>query len=152
MAWAGIGQHTDLVNPCQYLSFVGAIAGGGSGVLPHVVERVTAGGSTYVAQPQSAGRVLSLSTAQKLKEMMKSCVEIKYGAENFPDVTVCAKSGTAEKDGDLESDALFTGFIDDPNYPLAFIVVVQEGGYGSSTCTPIISQVLRVCMEVLDES
>lgn len=152
LAWAGIGQHTDLVNPCQYLSFVGAIAGGGSGVLPHVVERVTAGGSTYVAQPQSAGRVLSLSTAQKLKEMMKSCVEIKYGAENFPDVTVCAKSGTAEKDGDLESDALFTGFIDDPDYPLAFIVVVQEGGYGSSTCTPIISQVLRVCMEVLDES
>ena len=153
LAWAGIGQHTDLVNPCQYLSFVGAIANGGSGVLPHVVEQINAGGSvTYTAQPQTAGRILSLTTAQKLKEMMQSCVEIKYGAENFPDVSVCAKSGTAEKDGDAVSDALFTGFVDDPRYPLAFIVVVQEGGYGSYTCVPIVSRVLEVCMEVLDES
>ena len=152
LAWAGIGQHTDLINPCQYLSFVGAIANGGAGVLPYVVERVTAGEVSYTAEPQTADRILSLSTAQKLKEMMQRCVEVKYGAENFPDVTVCAKSGTAEKDGEAASDALFTGFIDDPRYPLAFIVVVQEGGYGSSTCTPIISRVLQICMEVLDES
>ena len=153
LAWAGIGQHTDLVNPCQYLSFVGAIANGGSGVLPYVVQQITADGSvTYAAQPQTTGRIISLATAQKLTEMMNSCVEVKYGSENFPNVTVCAKSGTAEKDGEAESDALFTGFIDDPRYPLAFIVVVQEGGYGSYTCTPIISQVLRICMDVLDES
>ena len=81
---------------------------------------------------------------------MGECVTIKYGAENFPDVTVCAKSGTAEKDGDAASNAMFTGFVDDPDYPLAFIVVVQDGGYGSRTCVPIISQVLTVCMEVLD--
>ena len=153
LAWAGIGQHTDLINPCQYLSFVGAIANGGSGVLPHVVQGITAGGRvTYTAEPQTGDRILSLSTAQKLKEMMQSCVEVKYGAENFPDVTVCAKSGTAEKDGDAESDALFAGFVDDPEYPLAFIVVVQEGGYGSYTCAPVVNQVLLACMEVLDES
>ena len=153
LAWAGIGQHTDLVNPCQYLSFVGAIANGGSGVLPYAVEKITVGGSVnYTAETMTANRIFSLSTAQKLKEMMQRCVEVKYGAENFPDVTVCAKSGTAEKDGDTTSDALFTGFIDDPRYPLAFIVVVQEGGYGSYTGIPIITPVLEVCMEVLDES
>ena len=95
-------------------------------------------------------RLMSVSTAQKLKEMMRGCVEIKYGVENFPDITVCAKSGTAEMDGEIASNALFTGFVDDPEYPLAFIVVVQEGGYGSNTCIPIIDQVLTVCMEVLD--
>lgn len=151
LSWSGIGQHTDLINPCQYLTFVGAIAGGGSGAVPHVVETVTVGGQqTYSAQTETTGRLLSVSTAQKLKEMMRCCVEIKYGTENFPDVVVCAKSGTAEKDGDAASNALFTGFVDDKDYPLAFIVVVQEGGYGSHTCVPIISQVLSVCLEVLD--
>lgn len=151
LSWAGIGQHTDLVNPCQYLSFVGAIAGGGSGALPHVVERISVGGQqTYAAQTETTGRLVSVTTAQKLKEMMRLCVEVKYGTEHFPDVTVCAKSGTAEKDGDAASNAMFTGFVDDPEYPLAFIVVVQEGGYGSETCIPIVSRVLSVCMEVLD--
>lgn len=151
LAWAGIGQHTDLVNPCQYLTFVGAIANGGSGALPHVVREITVGGqTTYTARTETTGRFISVSTAHTLKEMMRGCVEIKYGAENFPDVTVCAKSGTAEKDGDAASNALFTGFVDDPDYPLAFIVIVQEGGYGSHTCIPIISQVLSACMEVLD--
>lgn len=151
LAWSGIGQHTDLVNPCQYLSFVGAIAGGGTGVLPHVVQEITVGGSrTYQATAETTGRIMSVSTAEKLKEMMGLCVEVKYGAYQFPDVTVCAKSGTAEKDGDATSNALFTGFVDDPDYPLAFIAVVQEGGYGTDACIPILNRVLTVCMEVLD--
>jgi len=151
LAWSGIGQHTDLVNPCQYLTFVGAIAGGGSGALPHVVQKISVGGQqTYAAETETTGRLISVGTAQILREMMGACVEIKYGAENFPDVTVCAKSGTAEKDGDAASNALFTGFVDDPKYPLAFIVVVQDGGYGSHTCIPIVSAVLTECMEVLD--
>lgn len=151
LAWCGIGQHTDLVNPCQYLSFVGAIAGGGSGVLPHVVQEIAVGGSrTYESEAETAGRLMSVSTAEKLKEMMGLCVQVKYGAENFPDVTVCGKSGTAEKDGDETSNALFTGFVDDPDYPLAFIAVVQEGGYGTDACIPILNRVLTVCMEVLD--
>lgn len=151
LAWCGIGQHTDLVNPCQYLSFVGAIAGGGTGVLPHVVQEIAVGGSrTYESEAETAGRLMSVSAAEKLKEMMGLCVQVKYGAENFPDVTVCGKSGTAEKDGDETSNALFTGFVDDPDYPLAFIAVVQEGGYGTDACIPILNRVLTVCMEVLD--
>lgn len=151
LAWSGIGQHTDLVNPCQYLTFVGAIASGGNGAVPHVVREINVGGrQTYAADPETTGRLVSVSTAQTLKEMMRGCVEIKYGVENFPDVTVCAKSGTAEKDGEEASNAMFAGFVDDPDYPLAFIVVVQEGGYGSRTCIPIVNEVLTVCMEVLD--
>lgn len=151
LCWSGIGQHTDLVNPCQYLTFVGAIANGGSGALPYVVEEVSvAGQKTYTAETEMTGRLFSTGTAQTLKEMMRGCVELKYGVDQFPDVTVCAKSGTAEMDGDVESNAMFTGFVDDPDYPLAFIVVVQEGGYGSTTCIPIVNQVLTACMEVLD--
>ena len=28
-AWSCIGQHTDLINPARYMTFMGAIAGGG---------------------------------------------------------------------------------------------------------------------------
>jgi len=37
----------------------------------------------------------------------------------------------------------------DEEYPLAFIVVVENGGYGSGTCVPILSKVLAACKEVL---
>ena len=35
-------------------------------------------------------------------------------------------------------------------YPLAFMVVVENGGYGSHTCVPVISKVLGVAKSVLD--
>lgn len=151
LCWSGIGQHTDLINPCQYMTFMGAIANGGTVVEPHVVRQITVGGSvTYTAERVTGDRIMSRSTAETLQQYMRNNVEVKYGAENFPDILVCAKSGTAEADGDTVSNAMFAGFVMDDDYPLAFIVAVQEGGYGRSTCVPIISKVLEVCMEVLD--
>lgn len=151
LCWAGIGQHTDLVNPCQFMTFIGAIANGGTGANPYVVRQVTVGASVnYEADTVMMDRIMSRSTAEALQEMMRGNVDNKYGAEHFPGLTVCAKSGTAEKDGDAEANALFAGFVMEERYPLAFIVVVEDGGYGANTCVPIISQVLAACKEVLD--
>lgn len=150
LCWSAIGQHRDLINPCSYLRFVSAVAAGGSGVRPYVVEEVSVGSnSTYRARVDSDPRIISYKTAQTLKEMMRNNVVVKYGAHHFPDLTVCAKSGTAET-GTGKSNALFTGFVDSERYPLAFIVVIEEGGYGSSACVPVISEVLSACVEVMD--
>ena len=65
-------------------------------------------------------------------------------------MTVCAKSGTGEVGEEKKPNATFAGFVADEEYPLAFIVVVEGGGYGSSTCVPILSKVLSVCKRVLD--
>ena len=46
---------------------------------------------------------------------------------------------------------MFTGFVENEEYPLAFIVVVENGGYGASTCLPVLSKVLAACKTVLDE-
>ena len=35
LAWAGIGQYTDQINPCQYMTYMGAIANGGSAAEPY---------------------------------------------------------------------------------------------------------------------
>ena len=77
---------------------------------------------------------------------MQNNVEVKYGTENFPGLTVCAKSGTGEVGGGKKPNAMFTGFLIDEEYPLAFIVTIEEGGYGTQTCVPVISRILDACV------
>ncbi len=151
VAWSGIGQYTDLINPCRFMTFVGAIAAGGGGVTPHLVEKVTSDGITsYQAKTHKEQRLMSASTAEKLQEMMAFNVTDKYGSENFPGLTVCAKTGTAEVGGGKKPNAMLAGFVMDEEYPLAFIVAVEDGGYGREICVPILSKVLASCKAVLD--
>lgn len=151
VAWSAIGQHKDLVNPCRFMTLMGAIANGGSGYEPYLVSDITVGSkNTYSAEAVSTGRIMSSDTAQTLTEMMHNNVQVKYGTENFPGLTVCAKSGTAEVGGEKKPNAMFAGFVADEAYPLAFIVAVEEGGYGRQVCVPILSRVLAQCKAVMD--
>lgn len=144
LAWSGIGQHKDLVNPCGFLAFLGAIAGDGTAVEPYCVAQVSSGDKvTYSAEKKTGDPILSRQTAQILREYMGLNVTEKYGAEHFSDFTVCAKSGTAEVGGGKEPNAMFAGFLADSQYPLAFVVTVEEGGYGAQTCIPILAKVLE---------
>ena len=81
---------------------------------------------------------------------MRNNVQSVYGDWNFNGLSVCAKSGTSQLGGEQNPNAMFAGFVDSDEYPLAFIVVVENGGYGSHTCVPIISKVLNACKTVLD--
>lgn len=148
IAWSAIGQHKDQINPCSFLRFVGTIAGGGVGTEPYVVSSVTVGGKeTYTATTQKTERLISKSTADVLREYMGNNVDTKYGADKFPITSVCAKSGTGEVGGGKKPNAMFVGFVDDPQYPYAFIAAIEEGGYGSQTCIPILSEALKACIE-----
>ena len=151
IAWGGIGQYTDLINPCRYMTFMGAVAGGGKAALPHLVETVTLEGeNTYTAQTSYTERIMKENTAFILQEYMRNNVSAVYGDGNFHGLKVCAKSGTSQLGGGQKSNAMFAGFVMDEAYPLAFIVVVENGGYGASTCVPIISKVLAACTNVMD--
>ena len=150
-AWSCIGQYTDLINPCGFMTFMGAIGGEGQAAQPYIVSHVTGGGeTTYSAKIKQLPQVLSPEVAQKLQEYMRNNVELIYGAGNFPGLTVCAKSGTSQLGGEETSNAMFAGFVADEEYPLAFIVVVENGGYGASACVPVLSRVLDACKAVLD--
>ena len=150
-AWAGIGQYTDLVNPCRFMTFMGAIANGGKAAEPYLVSSVESDGEvTYMASASMTGRIMSEDVAQTLKDYMRNNVVVKYGKSNFPGLTVCAKSGTSQLGGDQTSNAMFAGFVADAEYPLAFIVVVENGGYGTATCVPILSKVLSACKTLMD--
>lgn len=151
LAWAGIGQYTNMINPCQFMTFVGSIAGGGQAASPYVVESVTnsRGNAVYEARTELLDRTMSAETAATLTEMMRNDVVYNYGAGHFPDVYVCAKSGTAEVEGQYPN-AMFAGFVQDSRYPLAFIVIVENAGSGSEVCASIAGDVLYACINSME--
>lgn len=150
-AWAGIGQYTDQINPCQYMTFMGAIANGGRAATPHLAERVSFGDSVKYQGGTSLGsRIMSAEVAQQLASMMHTAVEYQYGSWYFNGLYAGAKSGTAERGEGQSANAVFAGFVQDADYPLAFVAVVEGGGAGGQTCAPIIQQVLAACMAAMD--
>ena len=150
-AWSCIGQHSDLVNPARYMTFMGAIAGGGAAAEPYLMAHVENGGeTTYQAKARQTDRLMPESVADTVKKYMRNNVKAVYGDWNFGGLPVCAKSGTSQLGGGQKSNAMFAGFVDSEQYPLAFMVVVENGGYGSHTCVPILSKVLAACKTVMD--
>lgn len=150
VAWSGIGQYTNLVNPCAFMTFMGAIANDGRGAMPYVVAEADDGGDGYQAQTAYADGMLSRETASVILQYMRYNVTTKYSDDNFPGLAVCAKTGTAEKDDGKTSNGLFSGFVANEQYPYAFFVCVEEGGYGQASCIPVASKVLTACKQLAD--
>lgn len=151
VAWSGIGQYNDQVNPCAFLQFMGVIAGEGKGVSPYLVSHIQVGASkTYTAKTETGNRIISTATAQTVKEYMRLNVTEKYGAANFGILKACAKTGTGEVGGAQKPNAMLSGFTLEEEYPLAFIVFVEDGGYGVEVCVPIAAKVLDACKAVMD--
>lgn len=152
VAWSAIGQYNDLVNPASFLSFVGAVANDGKGTKLYFVDEISVGDSvTYEASTDSNERIMSSVTAKTVASFMMHNVSEQYGSQNFPGMTVCAKTGTAEVGGDKKSNAMFAGFVQDEAYPFAFIVCMEDAGYGKN-CIPVISKVLESCKQSVDAS
>ena len=146
LAWTGIGQHKDLVNPCSMMVYMGAIANNGDAVLPSIVKPTTFIDKQLKKIPKFGTKTSSMieaTTATSLKEMMANNVKSHYGSDMFPGLNVCAKSGTAEVGGNKKPNAWFSGFIDDEQNPYAFVVLVENGGYGTSVAGSVANKVLQ---------
>jgi peptidoglycan glycosyltransferase len=74
---------------------------------------------------------------------MRNDVVSKYGQYNFPGLDIHAKSGTAELGNGKEPHAWFVGFIKNKHYPYAFVVLVENGGYGSEVAGSVANTVLQ---------
>ncbi len=145
LGWSGVGQSTNLVNPCAEMVLMGCIAGEGHASEPTLFRSVSGpfglpmGGSSSAGTARIGWRA---ETCQILKTFMRNNVLNHYGQEQFGDLAVCAKSGTAEVGSGLEPHAWFTGFIDDEDNPYAFVVLVENGGSGSAEAGAVAAEVL----------
>ena len=88
-------------------------------------------------------------TANKLSDLMASNVEINYGRGNYPGLDLCAKSGTAEVGKGKIPNAVFVGFTRNEDMPLAFVVVIENGGAGSTYGGAVANKVLQKCLSKL---
>ena len=150
LAWAGIGQYTDQVNALTFMRAMGRIAGGGTGAVPYLMAKITRGEKTaYEAKTETSSRALKAETAAKLTEYLRNNVATMYGDWQFGGLNVCAKSGTAEHEGET-ADAMCAGCCVDENCPLAFVVFVENGGSGSAVAAPIAAKVLQVCAAAIN--
>lgn len=145
LAWSGIGQYTTLVTPYHMLRMMGAIANDGVPVEPRLVSTMSGSGLTdYTAKIKTGDRMMPKSTAQALQNMLRSDVANYYNSSLFPSsMEVCAKTGTAEVGNGKEDTGWVAGYCANPETPYAFTVVVEEGGFGSSSAAPIASQLLQ---------
>ena len=135
LAWAGIGQWKDYLNPCSMLVYMGAIARDGISVKPKILATSR--------NPVKTKRMIERKTAYRLRKMMRNNVIKTYGESNFPGLRIYAKSGTAEVEG-KKPNAWFAGFI--KNKPYAFIVCVENSGFGSEVAAPVANTVLQALM------
>lgn len=147
LAWAGIGQYHDSVNPCSLLVYMGAIANGGKAAVPRLIQKVEHPGLPALPQfARNTGRLISSETAERLAELMAYNVTASYGTSRFPNMDLCAKSGTAEVGEDQKPHAWFVGFLRNEDSPYAFVVLVENGGSGADVAGDVASAVLKAAL------
>ena len=130
-AWSAVGQADVLANPYHMALLMGAIANGGETPEPYLTGHGT--GTTYT--------LTDSATADALHRMMRNNVANYYGDYLFNGYTLCAKTGTAELDGQ-NPNCWIVGFSDDDAAPYAFAVCVQEGSSGLYTAGQVVAAAL----------
>ena len=133
LPWSGVGQGRDLAVPAAMLRFVSAVANDGLCAL-------------FSYKYGGAGaerRLIPEDTAEKVALMMSYSVAKTYGRENFPGLSLAAKSGTAEVGGGKEPNAWFAGFSTDEAFPVAFVVMIENGGSGTYSAGRVANAVLQ---------
>ena len=138
--WAGIGQYTTLVNPCQMLMLMGAIANNGQAIIPYVVDK----SSELVDVKSKVNKNISIneSTLKTIRKMLRSNVKNYYGDSKFPGLEFCGKTGSAEVSNG-KSHAWFYGFSMRDDFPYAIVVCLENGGIGYNDAIPAANKVLQ---------
>lgn len=150
LAWSGVGQYTDLTNPYHMMLLMGAIANEGTPVKPYLIESITThfGLVTKAGRTQKDSQLLQADTAAKLKEVMRYNVTSEYGDNMFPDMEVCAKTGTAEVGGGKKPNAWMVGFSSNDRTPYAFAVVVENGNSGIGAAGGVASAMMAEAAKI----
>ncbi len=163
VATSSIGQ-TFKVTPIQMITGVSAVASDGNLRIPYVVSRSVAadGTETVLNKPTVRTRVISESTASRMRAMLEGVVD-GGGAKNayVAGYRVAGKTGTSEKtdqaaaaNGRKNAVASFCGFApaDDPR--IAVIVMIDEPQtyvrYGGTLAAPVAQKIFADVLPYLD--
>ena len=129
LGWAGIGQYTTLINPCQMLTAISSIANNGIAVSPYLVSQITSpsGKVMQSGEAQQLGQYFAETVSSELNVLLRSNVKNRYGDNLFPGMEMCGKTGTAEisDNKDIKPNGLFVGYSQREDMPFSIIVIVE---------------------------
>jgi peptidoglycan glycosyltransferase len=129
----------------------GAVANGGTIMVPHLVKEVRApgGGLVTKVKPQVWKHAMTPQTAAILNQFMQSVVTGGTGtAAAIPGIKVAGKTGTAETGRSHVYDAWFIFFApaDNPQVAGAVLLENQPNGFGGAVAAPIAKQIMQAIL------
>ena len=141
--WGCIGQGDTLVSPIQLMMWQSAIANGtGKMTMPYLIDHVTdiRGKEKEKAKTVFSDKIFSEKTADSVKQIMLTNGSDRY-SYLINGYKVGVKSGTAQVSEGAKENSLLVGFVDDPSFPIAFCILIEDNAGGYVT-TEYIAQVL----------
>ncbi len=147
-----IGQGDLLVTPLQIAAAVAAIANGGTVYQPHLVDRIGLIGEdpAVVIEPVVLNQVtVRPETLAAVREAMRgvivdSGIGTAYWRLGSLGISAAGKTGTAQSPMTTAyPHAWFAGFVPYDEPQLAIVVMVENGGQGSSVAAPIFRRIVE---------
>ena len=157
LAMSSIGQYMVQATPMQMAQVAQTIANGGQMMSPYLIKQIVDADNQTIRKTKATevGRPISADTASKVTGMMQAVVSQPYGSGTpmaLPNVSVAAKTGTAETgDGD-RANAWAIGFAPADNPQIAFAVIVEGDEtnptpHGGDVAGPVAKAVLEAGLQ-----
>ena len=146
VAMTGIGQSALQVTPMHMCLIAGAVANRGVMMEPRLLlKAVSAIGMDKASFTAARFRqAFREDTAEVLRQYMYNVVQKGTGtAAQVSGHRICGKTGSAEIDGQENTNAWFVGFIDEESAPYCIAVVCEDSGGGGAVAAPIAGAVFR---------
>lgn len=147
--WGCCGQGDTLVSPIQLMMWQSAIANGtGKMTMPRLISKITDvhGKIAEKAETEFSDRLFSEENAGTVRQIL-----LTNGANNYEYLingyTIGVKSGTAQVDEGKRENSLLTGFVDDPTFPVAFCVLLEDRNGTSLKAEQIVKTMLDALSE-----
>jgi penicillin-binding protein 2 len=162
-----IGQGTMLVTPLQVGRLMAAIANGGQLVTPHIASSfgliAEDGASDDAAPPSSDANLLEFPPPRPIDGLSpQALAAVRDGLERvvsepqgtgyetvrFDAVPIAGKTGTAETGGDQDDHAWFAGYAPADAPRVAFAIVLEHAGSGSTAAGPIARRLVERMLQL----
>lgn len=136
-----IGQGDLLVTPLQVSSYVATIANGGTVYQPRLVKKI--GDEPEIAPKVIRQGIISSQNLNIVKKGMRETVlsGSARSLQSLP-ITVAGKTGTAQFGNEGKNHAWFTSFAPYEKPLIALTILIEGGGEGSTTATPVARDIL----------
>ncbi len=146
-----IGQGNVLVTPLQIAALTAAVANGGTVYQPQLVDRIglISEEPSVVTEPVVLHEAdVSDETLEMVRAAMHEVTRnMEIGTAEYRlgslQVNVAGKTGTAEVGGQGYPHAWFAGFAPYESPEIAVVVMVENGGQGSSVAAPIFRRIVE---------